>query len=219
MKAIRVQEFGGPEKMKLQEVPDLKPAKGQVLVRVKAAGVNPVDAYTLAGTYAKKPNLPYSPGMDGAGIVEAVGDEVSTVKIGLRVYVESAATGTYAEACLVDSFSVHPLPDSVSFAQGAAMGVPYATAYRALFGRANAKPGETVLVHGASGGVGTAAVQIARAANMTVLGTAGTTEGLQLVKDQGAHYALDHRASDYVKQFMDLTGGKGADIILEMAAT
>ncbi|HEY5037701.1 MAG TPA: NADPH:quinone reductase, partial [bacterium] len=218
MKAIWVRKFGGPEVLKLEEVPDLKPAKDQVLVRLEAAGVNPVDAYILAGTYARKPNLPYTPGMDGAGLVEAIGEGVSTVKVGDRVYVESAATGTYAEFCLVDAYSVHVLPTKTTFPQGAALGVPYATAHRALFGRAQAMQGETLLVHGASGGVGTAAVQIARAAGMTVLGTAGTEEGLRLVKEQGAHYALNHRAPDYIKQFMELTGGKGADIILEMAA-
>jgi NADPH:quinone reductase len=218
MKAIQVREFGGPEMMKLEEVPDLKPGPGQVLVRVRAAGVNPVDAYIRSGAYARKPNLPYTPGMDAAGVVEALGPRVKGVKKGTRVYVEYPATGTYAEFCLADSHSVHPLPPLVSFAQGAALGVPYATAYRSLFHKAKALKGEWVLVHGATGGVGIAALQFAKAAKLTVVGTGGTEQGRQLAREQGADHVLDHKAPDYLEQLMMLTKGRGVDIILEMAA-
>ena len=219
MKAIRVQEFGGPEVMNLEEVPDLRPGPDEVVVRVKAAGVNPVDTYIRTGGYAVKPSLPYTPGADGAGIVAAVGSGVSRVSEGARVYVAgTVTTGTYAEQVLCKDWQVHPLPEKVSFAQGAAVNVPYATAYRALFNRARAQPGETLLVHGASGGVGVACVQIARAAGLTVIGTAGTQRGLDLVTKEGAHHTLNHRAPDYLEQVRSLTGGRGVDLIAEMLA-
>ena len=218
MKAIRVTELGGPEVMKLEEVMDLKPGPGQVLVRLKAAGVNPVDAYMRSGNYGRKPTLPYTPGMDGAGEVEAVGPRVKGFKKGARVYVESSLTGTYAEACLAEVRNIHPLTPKVTFAQGAAMGVPYATAHRALFGKAKAKKGETVLVHGASGGTGSAAVQLAKAAGLTVFGTAGTEQGLQLVREQGAKEAFNHKDPEYLDQILKATDGKGVNVILEMAA-
>lgn len=218
MKAIQVREFGGPEVLKLEEVEDLKPGPGHVVVRIKAAGVNPVDTYMHSGNYGRKPSLPYTPGMDGAGIVESLGPRVKGIKKGSRVYVESALTGTYAEACLADYRCVHPLPSQVTFPQGAALGVPYATAHRALFGKAKAKKGETVLVHGASGGVGTAAVQLAYAAKMKVIGTAGTEQGMQLAREQGASEVLNHKDPMYLEQLVKLTKGRGVDVILEMAA-
>ena len=171
MKAIRVHEFGGPEVMKLEEVADLVPGPGQVVVRVRAVGVNPVEAYVRTGTYAMKPTLPYTPGADAAGVVASVGEGVTSVKVGDRVYTSGSLSGTYAEQTLCTEAQVHPLPAKVSFEQGAAMGVAYGTAYRGLFQRGGAKPGETLLVHGASGGVGTAAVQLARAAGLLVIGT------------------------------------------------
>jgi NADPH2:quinone reductase len=218
VKAIRVHEYGGPEVMKLEEVADLVPGPGQVLVRAHAAGVNPVESYIRTGTYAIKVALPYTPGNDAAGVVAAVGAGVTRVKPGDRVYVSAALSGTYAEQAVCLEAQVHSLPDDVSFEQGAAMGVPYGTAYRALFQRGNAKPGETVLVHGASGGVGTAAVQMARAAGMVVIGTAGSDAGQKLVKEQGAHHALSHSTEGYLDELMKLTDGRGVDLILEMLA-
>lgn len=218
MKAIRVHEFGGPEVLRLEEVSDPQAGPGQVLVRLHAIGVNPVDTYVRAGTYAMKPALPYTPGSDGAGIVEAVGDSVDKVKAGDRIYIAGTLSGTYAELALCEAVQVHPLPESVSFAQGAALGVPYATAYRALFQRAQAVAGETALVHGASGGVGIAAVQLARAAGMTVIGTAGTDEGLQLVEAQGAQYAFNHHDPDYLQEILATNCARGVDVILEMLA-
>jgi len=118
-----------------------------------------------------------------------------------------------------DASRVHPLPAGASFAQGAALGVPYATAWRALFQRAKAVPGETVLIHGASGGVGVAAVQIARAAGLRVAGTAGTAEGIELALREGAHHAFDHRSPGYLEKAVGRTGGRGFDVILEMLAS
>ncbi len=218
MKAIRVEQFGGPEVMKLEDTPDPRADQGQVLVRMKAIGVNPVDTYMRAGAYPRKPNLPYTPGADGAGIVEAVGASVKRFKTGDRVYVVGSVTGTYADLAVCPESRVFPLAARVSFAQGAAMGVPYGTAYRALFQKANAKPGETLLVHGASGGVGTAAVQLGRALGMTVVGTGGTDKGRALVAEQGAHHVFDHKAADYTEKVMAATNGRGVDVITEMLA-
>ena len=218
MKAIRVHEFGGPEVLKLEEVPDPRPGPGQVVVRVHAAGVNPVEAYIRTGTYAAKPNLPYTPGADAAGVILKVGPEVKRFKEGDRVFVTATRTGAYAEQTLCDAAKVHPLPEHTSFEQGAAMGVPYGTAYRGLFQRAAAKPGETVLVHGASGGVGTAAVQLARAAGMIVIGTAGSDEGMKLVKEQSAHHALNHSSVGYLDELKKLTDDRGVDVIIELLA-
>lgn len=217
MKAIRVHEFGGPEVLRLEEVSQPQPGPGQVLVRVHAVGVNPVETYIRAGTYPRKPALPFTPGNDGAGVVEQVGQDV-TLRPGDRVYTAGSISGTYAEYSLCNIAQVHPLPANVSFAQGAAVGTPYATAYRGLFQRAQAKPGETVLIHGASGGVGTAAVQLGRARGLRVLGTAGTDRGRELVREQGAHDVFDHRAPDYLEQIMKATSGRGVDVVVEMLA-
>jgi NADPH2:quinone reductase len=213
-----VKEFGGPEVLRLDEVPTLRPGSGQVLVRMHAIGINPVETYIRAGTYARLPELPYTPGNDGAGVVEQVGVDVSEFKAGDRVYTAGSLSGTYAEFALCKKEQVHPLPANVSFVQGAAMGTPYATAYRGLLQRADAKPGETVLVHGASGGVGTAAVQLARARGLRVFGTGGSDDGIKLTRQQGAHEVFDHHAADHYGQIMKATGGHGVDVIVEMLA-
>jgi NADPH2:quinone reductase len=217
MKAIRLHTFGAPEVLQLEEVPDPQPGPGQVVVRVHAVGVNPVETYIRSGIYPKPPT-PYTPGNDGAGVIAAVGPDVKRWQIGERVYIAGSVSGTYAEKSLCLATRVHRLPAPASFAQGAAINVPYGTAYQALFHRGRGLAGESVLVHGASGGVGIAAVQLARAAGMTVIGTAGTEKGKQLVLDQGAHHALDHTASGYLDQVLSLTDGRGVDVILEMLA-
>lgn len=221
MKAIVVREFGDPTVMRVEEVPTPAPGSDQVLVRLRAAGVNPVDTYVRRGVYARRPHLPYTPGADGAGTVHAIGARVTRFAPGDRVYVTATVAGpygSYAEYAVCDPAQIHPLPHNVSFAQGAALGVPYGTAYRALMQRAAARPGETVLVHGGSGGVGTAAIQMARAAGMTVLATAGTREGLKLAADLGATHAFNHTDADYTDRILAATGGAGVDVILEMLA-
>jgi NADPH2:quinone reductase len=202
--------------MEIRDVDNPVPSAGQVVVRVRAAGVNPVDTYIRSGQYALRPKPPYTPGMDAAGIVEAVGEGVRSFHQDDRVYVAGSLSGTYAEKTLCRENQVHKLPGAVSFSQGAAMGVPYATAYYGLFHRARALPGETVLIHGATGGVGSAALQIARAAGMFVIGTGGTEEGRRLIMDQGAHHALDHHDQSHTDKVLELTDGRGADVILEM---
>jgi len=216
MKAIVVHEFGGPEVLKLEEVPTPKPAAGQVLVRIHAAGVNPYDTYMRAGTYAVKPPLPYTPGSDAAGVIEAVGDGVKKVKPGDRVYTARTVTGAYAQYALALEAQVHGLPEKITFGQGAGVWVPYGTAYHALYHSAGARASETALVHGASGGVGSAAVQMAHAMGITVFGTAGTQKGLELVRREGAHQVFDHSKAGYQEEIMKVTGGRGVDVILEM---
>jgi NADPH:quinone reductase len=218
MKAIVVKEFGAPEVMKVQEVPRPEPGAGQVVVRIKAAGVNPADTYARSGNYARKPSLPYTPGTDGAGTIEAVGAGVKRVKSGDRVYIASSLSGTYAEYTLATEAQAQPLPERISFSQGAGVFVPYATAYHALFHLARARPGETLLIHGASGGVGIAGTQFARSRGMTVIGTGGSDKGRGLVRREGAHHVLDHHASGYPEEILKLTGGRGVDVILEMLA-
>lgn len=218
MKAIVVREFGEPEVLRLEEQEDLKASGDCVLVRVRAAGVNPVDAYIRHGNYTRVPKLPYTPGMDAAGTVEAVGEAVKWVKPGERVYVAGTATGAYAEYCLCDERQVFPLPENISFEQGAGVNVPYATAFRALFQKANAQENETVLIHGASGGVGIAAVQLARQANLTIIGTGGSEAGRDLIMNEGADYVLDHSQANYLDQIQEITEGRGVDIVLEMLA-
>jgi len=217
MKAIRVHAFGGPEVLGLEEVPVPAPTAGQVLVKLHATGVNPVETYFRSGT---NPNikLPWTPGMDGAGVIESVGEGVTDLKPGDRVYTFETLTGSYAQFTLCEARGVCPLPERISFTQGAALGVPYATAHRALFHRARALAGEVVFIHGASGGVGLAATQFARAAGLTVIGSAGTEAGRKLVVDNGAHHVVDHRAPGYIEIVMRLTGGRGVDIVLEMLA-
>ncbi|XP_037314393.2 quinone oxidoreductase isoform X2 [Pungitius pungitius] len=187
-----------------------------VLIRVHACGVNPVETYIRAGTYARKPPLPYTPGTDVAGVVETVGEGVTAVKAGDRVFTTATESGGYAEFAVAADRCVHKLPEALHLSQGAAIGVPYFTAYRALVHKAHAKAGETVLIHGASGGVGVAACQLSRALGLKVLGTAGTPEGLKLVLSNGAHMAFNHREEGYTDQILEATQGGGIDVIVEM---
>jgi NADPH2:quinone reductase len=221
MRAIRVTAFGGPDVLTLAEVPDPQPGPGQVRVRVHAAGVNPVETYIRTGTYAFKPALPYTPGSDGAGVVDALGESVSGLAVGDRVYFAgpmTASTGTYAGQTVNDTRNVHVLPAGLSFAQGAAVGVPCSTAWRALFQKAGALAGETVLIHGGSGAVGNAAIQLARAAGLTVIATAGSAKGLDLVTSLGAHHAIDHSQPEARAAIKAAAGGRGPDIVIEMLA-
>jgi NADPH2:quinone reductase len=218
MKAIRVAQFGGPEVMHFEDVPALTPGPGQVLVNIRAAGVNPVDTYIRNGVHARKPALPYTPGLDGAGTIAAMGEGVTGLSLGDRVYIENALTGTYAEQCLCDAVHVHALPENISFEQGATIATPYVTAYHALLRVAHALPGETILVHGGSGGVGIASIQIAKAHGMMVMATAGSDRGRELARQQGADLVFDHNAPDYQGKILAGTSGRGVDVILEMLA-
>ncbi|MGI9509752.1 MAG: NADPH:quinone reductase [Geminicoccaceae bacterium] len=222
MKAIRAQSFGGPEVLQLDDVADPLPAAGEVVIDIKAAGVNPADTYMRGGAYAIVPELPYTPGGDAAGVVSAVGDDVTRYKVGDRVFAGVALgfsmQGCYAQKVLRSADNVLALPDQVGFAEGAALGVPYATAHYGLFARGGSEAGETVFIHGASGAVGTAAIQLAKRAGMTVIGSGGSDRGRKLILDEGADHAVDHTAEGYIDEVKTLTGGKGPEIILEMLA-
>jgi NADPH2:quinone reductase len=218
MRAVKVQKFGPPDVLKVEEVPVPKEGQKEVLVRIYAAGVNPVETYIRSGTYPKLPQLPYTPGADAAGVIEAVGAGVTKFKVGDRVFCTRKVQGSYAEYCVCADDSCWILPQRLTYAQGAGIGIPYFTAYRALFQRAKARPSDTILVHGASGAVGLAAVQLAKARGLTVYGTAGTEVGLKLVKENGARQVFNHKDKDYTNELMKATGGQGFDVILEMLA-
>eukprot|EP00047_Mylnosiga_fluctuans_P015217 m.44332 g.44332 ORF g.44332 m.44332 type:complete len:378 (+) comp5824_c0_seq1:2045-3178(+) len=214
MKAIVVREFGEPAVLKVEEVPTPALQPGQVLVQVMAAGINPVETYVRSGKYAALPALPWTPGNDGAGVV--VASNGTDLANGTNVWITGSVTGTYAQYSVCSRASVRALPAGISFEQGAAINIPYKTAYRALFQRAHARAGQTVLVHGASGGVGIATIQFAAAAGLKVLATAGSEAGLALVRQEGAAAAFNHRSEGYTKEIMAATNGKGVDIIVEM---
>ncbi|KAM3914677.1 quinone oxidoreductase-like [Leptodactylus fuscus] len=217
MRTIRVSEFGKSDVLKLlTDAPVPSPGEKQVLIRVHACGINPVDTYIRAGAYARKPSLPYTPGSDVSGVVEEVGQNVTAFKKGDRVFTTSTITGGYAEYTVASEETVYQLPKQLSFKQGAAISVPYFTAFRALFQKAHGKAGEVVLIHGASGGVGIAACQIARAYGFKVFGTAGSPEGLNLVLQNGAHQAFNHREKDYIEKIQEAAGAEGVNVILEM---
>jgi len=218
MLAICVHEFGGPEVLKLEEKDTLLPSTTQVLVKIQAAGVNPVDTYIRSGQYPIQPSLPYTPGLDAAGEIVSIGEDIKVYQPGDRVYLSGSLTGTYAQETLCSARQICPLPDNVSFEQGAAIGVPYATAFRALFTKARAVDGETVLVHGASGGVGLAAVQLAKQFGLKVLATAGSLQGQKLVRQNGADEVFDHSSSGSCEAILEAVRGQGVDIILEMLA-
>ncbi|KAM6148319.1 quinone oxidoreductase [Rhynchocyon petersi] len=217
MRAVRVFEFGGPEVLKLKsDIVQPIPKDHQVLIKVHACGVNPVETYIRSGSHSRKPSLPYTPGSDVAGVIEAVGNNVSAFKKGDRVFTTSTVSGGYAEYAVAADHTVYSLPEKLDFKQGAAIGIPYFTAYRALFHSARVKAGETVLVHGASGGVGLATCQIARAYGLKVLGTAGTEEGKNIVLQNGAHEVFNHRDVNYTDDIKKSVGDKGIDVIIEM---
>ena len=218
MKAIQVNAFGNADVLDDTTVPAPTPAPGQILIQINAIGINPVDTYIRSGVYPIKPNLPYTPGSDCAGVVAAVGPGVTQFVSGDRVYIGGSITGTYAEYCLCTPDQVHALPQAITFEQGAALGIPYATACYALVYKAQAIAGQTVLIHGASGGVGTAAIQMARSMGLTVLATAGTQAGLDLVSRLGADHALNHHDTDRMARILALTEDRGVDVVLEMLA-
>lgn len=218
MKAIVVREFGPPEVMQIEDVELAEPKGTQVLVKIEAAGVNPVDTYLRTGIHAHAPNLPYTPGKDAAGVVEAVGDDVTRFAAGDRVYTAGSISGTYAVYSICDESHLGSLPTKVSFEEGAGVWTPYATSYRALFQKAEVKAGETVLIHGASGGVGLAAVQWAKHAGLRVIGTASSEEGKQAALDNGADEVFDHTDDDHFSEIHEYTDRKGVEVIIEMLA-
>ncbi|KAF8789411.1 Quinone oxidoreductase like protein [Argiope bruennichi] len=221
MQAISVEKFGSEEVLELKLVDIPTASASTVVVKVIAAGVNPVDTYIRAGLLSYGPELPYTPGKDGAGIVHEVGEGVTKFEVGQRVFICNVSLqkyGTYAEYTVVKEDELFPLHDNLTFEQGAALGVPYFTAHRALVIKTKCSAGETVLIHGASGAVGLAAVQIAKHLGLTVIGTAGTEDGVSLVKQTGADLVVNHKEKDYFEKIQEYTENTGVNIILEMLA-
>ena len=217
MNALCVHAFGGPDVLQLAQLPIPSPGPGEVRLKVEAVGINPVETYQCAGSIPSLP-LPWTPGTDAAGTIDAVGPGVEGWRPGDRAYTSATITGAYAEWTVAAAATTHPLPAGLTAAEGAGIGIPYATAWRALVQRAAAQPGEWVLIHGASGGVGLAAVQIARHLSLRTIGTAGTPRGAELVQAQGADHVLNHSQPGYLEEITALTHGTGPAISLEMLA-
>lgn len=216
MQAVRVHAFGGADVLRVENVAVPAPGAGQVLVQIHAAGINPVDAYICSGNYPIQPDLPYTPGQDAAGVIAAVGKDVVGIAVGDRVYTTGTISGSYADYAVCEAGQVWPLPLAVTFPQGACLGIPYTTAWRALFQRGRAQAGETVLVHGATGGVGLAATQIAAAAGLRVYATGGSEEGRDRLLEERAVDVFNHHSKGYLERIEARSGG--VDLVLEMLA-
>ncbi|MBJ7536414.1 NADPH:quinone reductase [Marinomonas transparens] len=216
MKAMQMKDYGPATDLTLVETNKPNFNADQILIEMGAAGVNPVDTYIRSGTNNYSTTFPHTPGSDGAGTIAALGDNVTGFEIGQRVYFSRNLTGSSAEFTVCAATHVYPLADALSFQEGACVGIPYTTAHRALFGRANAKAGDTVLVHGATGAVGIATVQLALAAGMEVVASAGTPEGAALLSKQGVSTVIMHSEDNHLAPFQSLD--TGFDIIIEMLA-
>ena len=222
MRAVRVHQFGDLDTvdLRIDDLPDPSPQTGEVVVEIEACGVNPVDGYVAGGGYVVKPDVPYIPGMDAAGTIAAVGEGTGGYEIGDRVWVAATTAGklqgAYAEIAVCPAAYVRPLASALSFAQGAALNVCYVTAFRALLDVGRPQHGDRVLIHGATGGVGTAAVQIALAHGLDVWATAGSDEGRDLVARLGVKPAqiLDHGDPDHLNELPD----DGVHVVVELAA-
>lgn len=220
MQAIRVHEFGDPEVMRLEDAPDIQPGPGQVLVAVKAAGINPVDAALRSGNHprARLMQLPWTPGIDAAGEVRAIGPGVEDLTPGDRVY-GSAASGSYAEQALLDAGRTAALPANLSWEEGGSLPVVLYTAYYGLVHRGALHVGETVLIHAGAGGVGVMGIQIAKAAGARVITTVSSEAKADFARGFGADVVINYRQEDFAERCLAETGGRGVDLVLEMVAT
>lgn len=221
MKALRLHSFGPAANLTLEEIPVPNPSAEEVLVQIHRAGVNPVDTYIRSGAYASLPALPYTPGHDGAGVIAAVGHSINNWRAGDRVYLAGSLSGTCAEYALCRPDQLFPLPEAASFDTGAALGIPYATAAIALFHHATLTPSQHVLVRGAGGGVGFAAIQLALDAGAKPIAIAGSPAArAALTTELGADYVIDSASTPekIEHQLLQLTRGKGVELLLETAA-
>lgn len=207
-----MKQFGGPEVLKMEEVPIPKPENGQALVRIERAGLNFIDIYQRRGTYPVK--LPYIPGLEASGVVEGVGEGVKNVNPGDRVaYVHEP--GAYAEKSLVHAEHLIPLPEKLSFEQGAAIPLQGMTAHYLLHEFRKIKPGDVVLIHAAAGGMGLLLVQWAKHLGARVIGTVSTEEKAKIAKDAGAESVILYTKQDFVEEVRKLTDKRGADLIID----
>jgi NADPH:quinone reductase len=220
MKAILCREYGPPEQLELAEVAPLTPGKGQVVIAVQACGVNFPDTLIIEGKYQFKPPMPFTPGTDVAGVVKAVGEGAGDIPVGSRV-VAFTPVGGFAEEVVCDTSMLAPIPDGpeglvpVDFVTAAAYSMTYSTSYHALKDRAQIKPGETLLVLGAAGGVGLAAVDLAKVMGARVIAAASSDEKLALCRERGADATINYAAEDLRERLKDLTNGNGADVIYD----
>ncbi len=214
MRAMLVTEWCDPKDMKLTELPDPVPRPGQVAIDVRAIGCNFFDILMAQGKYQVKPPLPFAPGGEVSGVVRAVGPGVTKVAPGDRVFA-MLGWGGFASVAIAPGDGVFRMPPSMSFSHGAAFGIVYQTSYFGLVRRAELRPGETLLVHAAAGGVGLAAVQIGRAIGARVLATAGSEKKCAVAREHGAEAAWDYSAPDWVEGVKEATGGRGADVIYD----
>ncbi|HQH20924.1 MAG TPA: NADPH:quinone reductase [Thermoleophilia bacterium] len=219
MKAVRIHEYGGPEVLVYEEVPKPEPGPAQILVKVAAATVNPVDVAVREDRFPTPRQPPKILGSDGAGVVEQTGAEVTSVEIGERVAFSGlgiGSEGSYAEYAVIAETQVVHLPEELSFTDAAAIGMAFPAAYYALVTRGALREGETVLVQGAAGGVGSASVQLAKALGARVLATASGPDAADLVLSLGAEAVIDFRTEDVPERVLELTGGRGVDLIHEL---
>ena len=214
MKAVLCKHLGPPDKLVVEDIPSLVPAKGQVVVSVKAAGVNFPDTLIIQGKYQFKPEVPFSPGGEVAGVVKAVGEGVSGWKPGDRV-IAAATWGGFAEELLTDAERLIPLVDKMDYVPASAFILTYGTSYHALKDRAQLKPGETLLVLGASGGVGLAAVQLGKAMGARVIAAASSDSKLDVCRQNGADDVINYASDDLRTRIKVLTAGKGVDVIYD----
>ncbi len=219
MKAVRIHEYGGPEVLVYEEVPTPEPGPSQILVRVAAATVNPVDVSVREDRFPTPKQPPKTLGSDGAGVVERVGEGIDSVRPGDRVAFSGlgiGSEGSYAEYALIAETQVVHLPEGLSFVDAAAIGMAFPAAYYALVTRGALREGETVLVQGASGGVGSASVQLAKALGARVLATASGPGAADLVLGLGAEAVIDFRTEDVAARVLELTDDKGVDLVHEL---
>ncbi|MBD9502218.1 NADPH:quinone oxidoreductase family protein [Pseudomonas sp. BGr12] len=214
MKAVLCKAFGPAETLVLEDIASPEPKKNEVLLQVHAAGVNFPDTLIIEGKYQFKPPFPFSPGGEAAGVVGAVGEKVSHVKPGDRV-MALTGWGSFAEEVAVPGYSVMPIPDGMDFASAAAFGMTYGTSMHALKQRANLQPGETLLVLGASGGVGLAAVEIGKAMGAKVIAAASSEAKLEVAKAAGADVLINYSEGSLKDKLKELTGGQGVDVIYD----
>lgn len=221
MKGILVSEFGSSDVLNYTELQNVPVGDQEVKISLKSIGINPVETYIRQGAYSLLPELPYIPGKDGAGIIEEVGQNVTEFKAGDRVFVSvggNKGRGTYAEEIICATGFIYPLPDNLNFEEGAALGTTGMTAIHALHQKGEIKPGEFVLIHGATGGVGNVAVQLAKLHGAIVIATAGSLEGMTMLEKLGADFVLNHSEENYLSVVQKITNQHGIDVIIEMLA-
>jgi NADPH:quinone reductase len=214
MRAMLCTEWGGPDALKLQTIEPKRPGEGQIRIAIKAAGLNFADTLMIAGKYQERPDFPFSPGLEAAGEVIECGPGVSGIEPGTRV-IAMLGHGGFAEEAITTPERVHPIPDSMPYTDAAGFPVAYGTSHVALRHRARLEAGETLLVHGAAGGVGLTAVEIGTVMGATVIASASSPEKLALAKRYGAKYGIDYSKEDIRERVLEITGGQGANVIYD----